>query len=394
MDVKTKTKSKRNPIFLDEKYTGPEPEWAGKEKLTDAEFKIELLKAFQYYNYFYSNKDFRPEVNDYLKKSGKLTKDELRIYKASKECWTPVQVGALIRMLDRGAPLRANQIDYIFDKVRNAMGTVTKSDMANADFEEQADAADAANKVKAKPSLFETIQSKLTEQAQAMGGEIEGQIDMVLLGQNPDLNVYKWLNENQVSQPVANKIKFFFQAFWSDIKEAKASEDEQLQEAYSNIDKKKYKAFETFFEGMFADFDSYNKSKKAERKPRKKKAVSADKLVAKLKYAKDFKELKLTSIRPTEIVGAEVLWVYNTKTKKLGKYCAEFGAQLSVKGSTILNYDEGQSLSKTLRKPEQKLPELLKAGKVPLRKFLEDIKATAIKLTGRINADTILLRVT
>jgi hypothetical protein len=389
-----KAKTKRNPIFIDEKYTGPEPEWTGKEKLTDSELKIELLKAFQYYNYFYSNKDFRAEVNDYLKKSGKLTKEELRIYKASKECWTPVQVGALIRMLDRGAPLRANQIDYIFDKVRNAMGTVTKSDMANADFEEQADAADAANKVKAKPSLFETIQSKLTEQAQALGGEIEGQIDMVLLGQKPDLNVYKWLNENQVSQPVANKIKFFFQAFWSDIKEAKASEDEQLQEAYSNIDKKKYKAFETFFEGMFADFDSYNKSKKAERKPRKKKAVSADKLVAKLKYAKDFKELKLTSIRPTEIVGAEVLWVYNTKTKKLGKYCAEFGAQLSVKGSTILNYDEGQSLSKTLRKPEQKLPELLKAGKVPLRKFLEDIKATAIKLTGRINADTILLRVT
>lgn len=394
MGVKTKTKSKRNPIFLDEKYTGPEPEWAGKEKLTDAEFKIELLKAFQYYNYFYSNKDFRAEVNDYLKKSGKLTKDELRIYKASKDCWTPVQVGALIRMLDRGAPLRANQIDYIFDKVRDAIATVSKADMANADFEDQADAAEAANKAKAKPSLFETIQSKLTEQAQALGGEIEGQIDMVLMGQKPDLNVYKWLNENQVSQPVANKIKFFFQAFWSDIKEAKASKDEQLQEAYSNIDKKKYKAFETFFEGMFADFESYNKSKKAERKPRKKKAVSADKLVAKLKYAKDFKELKLTSIRPTEIVGAEVLWVYNTKTRKLGKYVAEFGAQLSVKGSTILNYDEGQSLAKTLRKPEQKLPELLKAGKVPLRKFLEDIKATAIKLTGRINADTILLRVT
>ena len=394
MGVKTKTKSKRNPIFIDEKYTGPEPEWAGKEKLTDAEFKIELLKAFQYYNYFYSNKDFRAEVNDYLKKSGKLTKDELRIYKASKDCWTPVQVGALIRMLDRGAPLRANQIDYIFDKVRDAIATVSKADMANADFEDQADAAEAANKAKAKPSLFETIQSKLTEQAQALGGEIEGQIDMVLMGQKPDLNVYKWLNENQVSQPVANKIKFFFQAFWSDIKEAKASKDEQLQEAYGNIDKKKYKAFETFFEGMFADFESYNKSKKAERKPRKKKAVSADKLVAKLKYAKDFKELKLTSIRPTEIVGAEVLWVYNTKTRKLGKYIAEFGAQLSVKGSTILNYDEGQSLAKTLRKPEQKLPELLKAGKVPLRKFLEDIKATAIKLTGRINADTILLRVT
>ena len=107
----TKTKTKRNPIFLDEKYTGPEPEWAGKEKLTDAEFKIELLKALQYYNYFYTNKDFRPEVNDYLKRSGKLTKQELRVYKASKDCWTPVQVGALVRMIERGAPVRAKQID-------------------------------------------------------------------------------------------------------------------------------------------------------------------------------------------------------------------------------------------------------------------------------------------
>jgi len=387
----TKTKTKRNPIFLDEKYTGPEPEWAGKEKLTDAEFKIELLKALQYYNYFYTNKDFRPEVNDYLKRSGKLTKQELRVYKASKDCWTPVQVGALVRMIERGAPVRAKQIDYIFDKVRDAMATVSKADMAEADAEDQ---AQAGIKAKNKPSLFETIQSKLAEQAQALGGDIEEQIDLILTNQKPSLNAYKWLNENQVSQPVANKIKFFFQAFWSDIKEAKASKDEQLQEAYSNIDKKKYKAFETFFDGLFADFESYNKSKKAERKPRKKKAVSSDKLVAKLKYAKDFKELKLTSIRPTEIVGAEVLWVYNTKTRKLGKYVAEFGAQLSVKGSTIQNYDEGQSLAKTLRKPEQKLPELLKAGKVPLRKFLEEIKATAIKLNGRINADTILLRVT
>jgi hypothetical protein len=390
MAIKTKTKSKRNPIFIDEKYTGPEPEWNPDEKLSDSDYKIRILQAMQYYNYFYTNKDFRAEVNDYVKKSGKLTKEEFRIYKASKDCWTPVQVGALIRMQERGAPIQAKDIDYIFEKVRNAMGTVSKADLADADHAEQAQNKDKP----AKPSLFETIQTKLTEQAQTYGGEIEHQIDLIILNQKADLNVFKWLSENQISQPVANKIKVFFQAFWSDIVEAKASKDEQLQEAYSNIDKKKYKALNTFFDTMFQDFDSYNKSKKAERKPRKKKFVSSDKLVAKMKYAKDFKELKLTSIRPTEIVGAEVLWVYNTKTRKLGKYVADFGAQLSVKGSTILNYDEHLSQAKTLRKPEQKLPELLKAGKVPLRKFLDDIKATAVKLTGRINSDTILLRVT
>jgi len=48
---------------------------------------------------------------------------------------------------------------------------------------------------------------------------------------------------------------------------------------------------------------------------------------------------------------------------------------------------------KTLRKPEEKLKEFAKAGKVQLRKFIEDIRATETKLNGRISVDVLLLKV-
>ena len=59
----------------------------------------------------------------------------------------------------------------------------------------------------------------------------------------------------------------------------------------------------------------------------------------------------------------------------------------------IIGYDEKNSIQKTLRKPEDQLKEFKGAGKVALRKFLDEIKTTDTKLNGRVNLDTILLKV-
>ena len=54
----------------------------------------------------------------------------------------------------------------------------------------------------------------------------------------------------------------------------------------------------------------------------------------------------------------------------------------------------GTMVQKKLRKPEQLLPDVLNGGKVFLRNVMDSIRAVDSKLTGRINADTILLKVT
>jgi hypothetical protein len=90
------------------------------------------------------------------------------------------------------------------------------------------------------------------------------------------------------------------------------------------------------------------------------------------------------------------------KTRKLGKYVAKNidpkgmgreGSGLSVKGTTITQFDEALSIQKTLRKPQDQLKEFKGAGKVKLRKFLDEINTTDTKLNGRCNPDTILLKI-
>jgi hypothetical protein len=101
----------------------------------------------------------------------------------------------------------------------------------------------------------------------------------------------------------------------------------------------------------------------------------------------------LTSIEPKGIIGASQLWVYNTKTRNLSVYHAVDRDGLSVRGSTLTGFDEAVSITKKLRKPEQVIPQVLNLAKVPLRQIMKDLTTTEQKATGRINTDTILLRV-
>ena len=59
----------------------------------------------------------------------------------------------------------------------------------------------------------------------------------------------------------------------------------------------------------------------------------------------------------------------------------------------ITGFDESKSVCKTLRKPAEQLKEFKGAGKVALRKFLEDINAVDTKMNGRINEEIVLLKV-
>jgi hypothetical protein len=92
-------------------------------------------------------------------------------------------------------------------------------------------------------------------------------------------------------------------------------------------------------------------------------------------------------------MGAKELWVYNTKTRKMGKYvAADDAGQLGIKGSTILGFDTKKSTAKTLRKPTDQLKSFANSGKIALRSFLEDIKAVPVELNGRLNTDWVLLK--
>jgi hypothetical protein len=167
----------------------------------------------------------------------------------------------------------------------------------------------------------------------------------------------------------------------------------QLREGYGHLTKKDAQAYLSALETLVGACMLVIDSSKATRKPRAKKAPSKEKIVAGLKYKQVDDKYQIASINPLDLLQSTEIWVFNTKTRKLGKYvAAEDASIMTVKGSTIIGYDEVKSLQKTLRKPEETLKEFKAAGKIKLRKFLEEINTTETVLSGRISADVVILK--
>ena len=179
------------------------------------------------------------------------------------------------------------------------------------------------------------------------------------------------------------------------------SDDRQLLEAYEDVSDETIKKGIQAYDNIFEACDYMISIANANRKPRKKKEKSPEQLVAKMQYKKEDTKLELKSIDPAEIIYAEELWVYNTKTRKLGNYKAKVlyprgmnrpGTGLMVKGTSIKGFNEEASVQKTLRKPEKQLEEFTNSGPKKVLEFYDAIKTMGIKLNGRINAEVLLLR--
>ena len=179
------------------------------------------------------------------------------------------------------------------------------------------------------------------------------------------------------------------------------SDERQLLEAYEDLNDDLVLKFIKAFDNIFEACDYMISIANANRKPRKKKEKSPEQLVAKMQYKKEDTKLELKSIDPAEIIYAEELWVYNTKTRKLGHYVARTldprglnrpGTGLMVKGTSIKGFNEEASVQKTLRKPEKQLEEFTNSGPKKVLEFYDAIKTMGIKLNGRINTEVLLLR--
>jgi hypothetical protein len=168
---------------------------------------------------------------------------------------------------------------------------------------------------------------------------------------------------------------------------------QQIREGYSHLTKKDAQVYLSALETLAGACMLVIDSSKATRKPRVKKAPSKDKIVSGLKYKQVDDKYQIASVNPLELLQSTEIWVFNTKTRKLGRYVAAADAGvMTVKGSALIGYDEVKSLQKTLRKPEETLKEFKAAGKIKLRKFLEEINTTETVLSGRINADVVILK--
>jgi len=375
----------RRAHLADEKYTGSEPQWDTERALamSDADFDHHLRRSFYYYNYHFTTKDLKPAFVTWLQEQKHFTVTKTDLSKVIKSRWVPMTACAIIAAHEQGMPLKPRALQYLETAVRDVC---EKYDYYN---EEDDQPVVAENKTVYKQP---TIQDRLNEKTSATIGELEGYFDDVVTNAGTSFKPYDFLVTQNVPQGQLGKIETAFAKTRIELESAQAKMDEQLVEGYKHFKAADYKRIYAWLDELQKAVDQYRGVKKATKKARVKKSPTKEKLIAKLKYSKQDAVLKLVSINPVDIVGAQELWVYNTKTRKLGQYIASTSAGLAVKGTSIENYTD-KSVSKTLRKPDVQLADFMKAGKVQLRKYMDSIKATETLLNGRINVDVLLLKV-
>jgi len=166
----------------------------------------------------------------------------------------------------------------------------------------------------------------------------------------------------------------------------------QLAEGYETYSKPQLKELTDFYKRLFDAIEIMKAEQKQNRAVRKPKQKTASELVKKLKFKASDGDFGISSIPPAEIIDATVLVVFNTKNRKIGVYHADDHAQFKVKGTTLQHFSEHRSLQKTIRKPDEVLPQWKKITKHKIASQFGYLKTTETKLNGRFNADTIILK--
>ena len=225
-----------------------------------------------------------------------------------------------------------------------------------------------------------SIQERMRLKALNALDPVELEIDKVMDRKKNPFSMYKYLRQLGYSSRVVQYMKGWTHDTQYEIKNEEGCE--QLEEAYSFLNKTQKKYALKFLEGIEKDIEKYCDEYKPVRKPRIKTPAQ---VVKKITYLNEWKKYK--SIDPVEIPRARMLFTYNTSSKKLTK----FEGHLSARGSRITGYDE--CVEKTLTDLKL-LDRLVEGGNIIASKFMDEIPRSKLKEGNDLpTKNTLLIKV-
>jgi len=236
-----------------------------------------------------------------------------------------------------------------------------------------------------------TVQENINNKVQLLCADVDYAIDVWDV---EPFDMYKYLSTNAASAAVAKQIPPEYQYLIDEVTEARDGKSKQLKEGYNHMTKHEKGQFINFLKKIQTDSERYAENHKPVRKPRKAKQFTAKEKVIKLSFLDEDTDNKIASIDPSKIIGAEILFLFNSKTNQLSYYQALDRGGLDVKGTTINNFDTGTSAVKKLgAKTTYFLDRVLGGGKIVLNKIMNEINSKAGNVTGRVNNNMIILKV-
>ena len=358
---------------------GPEPQW--KEQPPEDQRTSAMTRMFNWYNYHYGKKEAKDCIVDWLARNDRT--QEAKEFNRIPE--------AAVHKIGIGWVCRANLLGLALTDAEVATINATIADYiaAGKSVKEVVEVAEVAQ---IRPNIQDRLREKMSEAA----GELEGMYDeMIRAGgrMSADYKPISLLRSLNVAPQLIGTVKQVWERRLEELQAVAAGRDADLVEGYAHYGKLQVRNFIKFAEQVIADCGSYVQIKKSEKKPRAKKAVPPEKVVARFKYAREFAELKLKSESATKLVGASEAWLYDSAKRKLIHVVADTHlGTFTVKGSAIVGFDPATTVQKTLRKPAEQIRSIVSVGKPAARKAFKEIKATEVRFNGRGNDNLIILK--
>lgn len=122
-------------------------------------------------------------------------------------------------------------------------------------------------------------------------------------------------------------------------------------------------------------------------------AKKESKAVSGLKYKASDDDTGVISSNPNGIIGAQVVVLYNTKYNLLTTLYAKGAAGLSIKGTSIINYDESLSQTKRAGRAGPLVKVMSGQSKTALKKSFDSLKGTAMEAKNRTSEEVVIVRI-
>jgi hypothetical protein len=362
------------PPASDAKFIGDEPTWLDVDVAED-QYNKEILRALNWHNYCAGDKDYMKYVEAWIKEHRpKTAKQDIAAWRDTSRIDKTLCAMARIHM--QGFPLAEKHIMQLEDYVENIVKPAKRTRSATT----------------ATPTVQRpTIQDRIKQQVAGTISNLDVRVDDAF---EDNLATPEDISGDILSQnfkgPQLKLIQDYLNRNLIEWIQAYSGDDEQLAQGYKYIGRRNLKKIiDTFTQVM--DTISQQSTRIKTQRIRKKKPVDKKKMASKLRFMKDFPELNIQSLNPVDIIGANMIWVYDTKKRRLGYYEAELKNSLFVKGTKIEGFKV--TCEKILRKPEEQIPEIMKLRKNQTVNWFDGIRAKCKDMTGRTNTNLILLRI-
>ena len=214
-------------------------------------------------------------------------------------------------------------------------------------------------------------------------------------GKKTTVNLYERFKVHGLKSQAVETVRSWIEPWLQEYKDCYDKTCEQAVEAYSHLTRIEIKRRIDVLRSMVEDLEKIKSATKATRTTRARKPKAVDKQVARVKYQKEDNIYKLVSIDPIKLVSSHRLYTFNTKTRRLTYYFTDATNGFEISGTSIKNFDIEASNTITLRANTvgDILKVVLTKSQTQISKTLEAIKTKPSTPNGRLNEDTILLRV-